>query len=79
MTNVLYKIVKHGEGWAYQVGETFSETYRTHDDAQAAAVIAAREHELAGNTVGISFEDLDGHWHEELSAGKDRPFTSVTE
>lgn len=77
MSHVIYKIVRHGEGWAYQVGETFSETYRSHDDAHGAAVIAAREHELLGNTVGIAFEDSEGTWHEELSNGRDRPTAHV--
>jgi hypothetical protein len=79
MTHVVYKIVKHGEGWAYQVGQTFSETYLDHDGARSAARAAAKEHELAGNTVGITFEDKDGRWHEELSSGRDRPVTSVIE
>ena len=79
MTHDIYKIVKHGEGWAYQVGATYSETYGSHEDARAAALTAAREHEQIGNTVGIAFEDASGHWHEELSRGRDRPITSVVE
>jgi hypothetical protein len=72
MTHVVYRIVKHGTGWAYQVGETYSETYLNHDDARHAGHAAAREHELAGSTASIAFE-----WHEELSNGNDRPNTSV--
>jgi hypothetical protein len=79
MTHVVYRIVKHEQGWAYQVGETFSENYLNHDDARSAALVAAREHELSGNTVGIAFEDAGGQWHEELSNGSDRPFTSIIE
>lgn len=79
MTHVIYKIVKHGEGWAYQVGDTFSETFPNHDGALAAAKIAAREHELSGETAGIAFEDLHGVWITELSDGRDRPITSVIE
>lgn len=77
MTRVIYKIVKHGEGWAYQVGATYSETFPRHDEALSAARIAVREHEVAGNTVGITFEDTEGQWHEELSDGNDRPTTSI--
>ena len=77
MTHVIYKIVKHGEGWAYQVGETFSETFYNHDDAREAANDAAREHQQSGNTVTIAFEDSAGQWHEELSDGNDRPETTV--
>ncbi len=77
MAHIVYKIVKHGEGWAYQVGDTFSETFSSHDVARAAASNAALEHHQSGSTVGISFEDSSGHWHEELSDGRDRPETSV--
>ena len=77
MTHVVYKIVKHGDGWAYQVGDTFSETFSDHDVAWAAANDAAREHHLSGNTVGIAYEDSAGNWHEELSDGRDRPEISV--
>ena len=77
MAHVTYKIVKHSEGWAYQVGETFSETFRSHDAARKAAQNAASEHTRSGQTVGIAFEDSSGQWHEELSDGTDRPFASV--
>jgi Uncharacterized protein conserved in bacteria (DUF2188) len=77
MANVLYKIVEHNDGWAYQVGETFSETFKTHDEARAAAMTAAREQTVPGEDVGISFEDKNGNWSEELSDGHDRPKVSV--
>lgn len=77
MTQVVYKIVRHGEGWAYQVGETLSETFTSQNIAREAANDAAREHRQFGNTVGIAFEDSNGQWQEELSDGRDRPETSV--
>jgi hypothetical protein len=77
MVHVIYKIVKHGEGWAYCVGATFSETFASENEARSAASAAAREHELIGNTIGIAFEDSNGHWHEELSRGSDRPVATV--
>ena len=77
MANVLYRIVEHNDGWAYKVGETFSETFRTHDEARAAAIAAAREQTVPGEDVGITFEDKDGHWSEELSDGHDRPKVTV--
>ena len=43
MTEVIYKIVQHDGGWAYQVGETYSETFQTHDAALGAARRAAAE------------------------------------
>lgn len=78
MSNVIYKIVEHGEGWAYQVGDTYSETFPDHDAAREAARDAAREQIQPGKTVGIAFEDAKGKWHEELSDGRDRPHTNVT-
>ena len=43
MTAVKYEIVEHDGGWAYKVGNTFSETFYSHRDALAAAKIAAAE------------------------------------
>jgi hypothetical protein len=77
MASVTYKIVEHDGGWAYQVGDTFSETFATHDAAQVGAQIAAREQTVPGDNVGISFEDAEGHWHEEIADGHDRPKTLI--
>jgi Uncharacterized protein conserved in bacteria (DUF2188) len=78
MIKVLYKVVKHENGWAYQVGGTFSEAFATHDQARAAAHRAAREQRVTGEDVGISFEDENGHWHDELSLGNERPDAEVS-
>lgn len=77
MTKVTYKIVQHDGGWAYEVDGVYSETFESHDVARRAAERAAREQVVAGNTTGISYEDKDGHWHDELSKGDDRPETDV--
>ena len=37
MARVTYVIVEHDGGWAYKVGDVFSETFPTHDAALAAA------------------------------------------
>ena len=37
----------------------------------------AREQHVPGETRAISWEDANGRWHEELSAGTDRPETDV--
>ena len=73
MSRVIYKIVEHAGGWAYQVDGTFSETFPSADAARGAARNAAMEQRQPGNDVGITFEDASGHWHEELSDGDDRP------
>lgn len=79
MSKVVYKIVEHDGGWAYQVGSTYSETFPTHDDALRAAARAAGEQQVAGKSDGIEYEDSSGKWHEELSDGRDRPQTEVSE
>lgn len=77
MTKVVYHIVEHDGGWAYRVDGVFSETFPSHDAARKAAERAAREQRVAGQTVGISWEDARGSWHDELSDGGDRPETGV--
>ncbi|WP_158912540.1 DUF2188 domain-containing protein [Caulobacter sp. S45] len=77
MAKVVYHIVQHDGGWAYQADGVFSETYRSHDLARGAAERAAREQRLSGEEAAISFEDADGRWHEELVQGVDRPDTEV--
>jgi hypothetical protein len=77
MTKVTYEIVEHDGGWAYRANGAFSETFPTHDMARKAAERAAAEQRVPGETTGISYEDKDGRWHDELSAGKDRPDTAV--
>ena len=42
MTKVVYEIVQHDGGWAYRVGEVFSETFPSHDAARAAAEDASQ-------------------------------------
>jgi hypothetical protein len=77
MTDITYTIVEHDGGWAYKLGDVFSETFRSHDAALAAAKRAAGEQTVAGDTVGITYEDDRGQWREELSDGHDRPTTHV--
>lgn len=79
MAKVIYEIVEHNGGWAYKVGDVFSETHATHDDAKAAAQNAAAEQEVAGETDGIEYQDADGKWHQEIADGGDRPDTEVVD
>jgi hypothetical protein len=79
MTKVTYEIVEHDGGWAYRLGTTYSETFRTHGEALAAAKIAAAEQQVAGRTEGIEYEDATGKWHGEVSEGDDRPEAEVTD
>lgn len=77
MTRIVYTIVEHDGGWAYKVGEVFSETYPTHKDAAAAARRAAAEQRVPGRTEVIQYEDEQGRWHEETARGSDRPKTTI--
>ena len=57
MTDLTYIIVEHDGGWAYKVGDTFSETFASHDAALKAAQRAAGEQRVSGETEGITYED----------------------
>lgn len=76
-TRITYEIVEHDGGWAYRVGDVFSETFPTHDQAREAAEIAAAEQTSAGADETIEYEDEKGVWHEENASGGDRPETDV--
>jgi hypothetical protein len=77
MTEITYEIVEHDGGWAYRADGVFSETFPSHDEARRAAERAASEQRAPGEATGISYEDTEGRWHDEVSAGDDRPDTSV--
>lgn len=77
MTKIIYRIVEHDGGWAYKLGDVFSETFRSHEEALAAARRVAEEQRAPGESATISWEDAEGRWHEERSAGTDRPETEV--
>ena len=77
MTAITYEIVEHDGGWAYRADGAYSETFRSHDEARRAAERAAREQGAPGEATSISYEDKEGRWHDELSAGDDRPQTNV--
>jgi len=77
MSHVTYHIVQHDGGWAYRADGTYSETFASHDAALKAARRAAGEQRISGDTHGIVYEDAAGRWREELSDGRDRPWTEV--
>lgn len=79
MTTVRYEIVEHNDGWAYKVGDVFSETFASRDEARSAANRAAEEQRLRGPDEEIEFQDEEGKWHVEKSDGRDRPETEVDE
>jgi hypothetical protein len=77
MSKIIYKVVKHDGGWAYEANGTFSEPFPTRESARKAAKLAASEQAAPGETTPITYEDEKGHWHSEVDSGTDRPKTSV--
>jgi hypothetical protein len=77
MSHITYTVVEHDGGWAYKVGEVFSETFPTREAAHVAAERAAQEQRVPGQSSPIEYEDASGRWHEEEESGDDRPDTEV--
>ncbi|KFC64334.1 hypothetical protein N8A98_08340 [Devosia neptuniae] len=77
MAHVRYEVVEHDGGFAYKVGDVFSESFPTHRAALDAAIAAADRQQAAGQTQAIGYQDAEGRWHEELARGDDRPQTEV--
>jgi hypothetical protein len=77
MTKVTYHIVQHDGGWAYKLGDVFSETFPTHDKALKRARIVALEQQVGGETAEISYQDKSGEWRNEHADGGDRPEADV--
>jgi predicted secreted protein len=77
MTTITYRVVRHDGGWAFKLGDTFSETFPTHDAALRAVRRVAAEQQVAGQTRAITWEDTEGRWHEEIADGGDRPEVEI--
>lgn len=77
MAHITYRIVPHDGGWAYKLGDSFSETFRRREDAHAAAVAVSREQKVPDATAWIEYEANDGQWVTERADGHDRPETEV--
>ena len=77
MSDITYHIVEHDGGWAYKVGEVFSETFPNREEAVRTARRAAAEQRVGGRDETISYETERGEWKTELSDGGDRPQTHV--
>jgi hypothetical protein len=73
MSKIVYRIVRHDGGWAYQANGTFSEPFPTQKQARQHARRAAGEQSVPGETATIEYEDANGNWHHEVAEGDDRP------
>lgn len=77
MAKLHYRVVQHDGGWAYRLGDIFSEPYLDKASALAAARRVAAEQRVPGDTTQIEFQDAMGQWHTEMSEGVDRPDVDV--
>lgn len=77
MAHITYRVVEHDGGWAYKLGDVFSEPFPTRRAAVRAAHRVAREQRTPGETHAILYEDESGEWHEEMASGSDRPEADV--
>ena len=77
MAKIHYQVVQHDGGWAYKLGDVFSESFGSRAAALGAARRVAREQHVPGNAATIEFQDEAGDWHTEFSAGDDRPDADV--
>ncbi len=69
---------EHDGGWAYKLGDVFSEPYPDRATALAAARRVAAEQHVPGSAAHIEYQDEAGRWHTEFSAGDDRPDADVS-
>ena len=77
MAHVTYHVVPHDGGWAYKLGDVFSESFRSREAALRAAAEAAREQRSPGETAEIQYQDANGTWHSEHVEAGDGPEASV--
>ena len=76
---VTYHVGEHDGGYAYRLGDVWSETFPDHDSALNAENYAARRQQLGGEEVDISFQLADGTWQEQHVNGGDRPQADVVD
>lgn len=79
MSPVRYEVVEHDAGYAYKVGDVYSETYATREAAHEAAEAAAHRQEREGVDRDIQYEDAEGRWHIEHAGADDHPSAEVTD
>lgn len=76
---VTYHVGEHDGGYAYRLGDVWSETFPDHDSALRAANDAARRQQIGGEEVDISYQLADGQWQSQHVRGGDRPETGVVD
>jgi hypothetical protein len=74
---ITYHVDRHDEGWAYRLGDVWSESFPTHDEAFEAARQAAARQQVEGKDTMINYQTADGSWKSEYAAAGDRPEAGV--
>jgi hypothetical protein len=77
--SISYHVSEHDGAWAYRLGDVWSETFPTHEEALAAAQNAAGRQQLGGQDADITYQRADGSWTTERSNGGDRPEAEVVD
>jgi hypothetical protein len=77
MGKIYYHVVKHDGGWAYKLGDVFSESFISHEAALTAAHLVAREQHVPGEAVLIEYQNEAGDWITERAESTDRPDADV--
>lgn len=77
MAKIHYRVVQHDGGWAYKLGDVFSEPFASRAAAFAAARRVAAEQHVPGDETEIVYQDAAGQWHSEISEADDRPDADV--
>ncbi len=78
MDRIHYRVVKHDGGWAYRLGDVFSEPFPTREAAlQRAREVAQQQHVAGDEGAMIEYQDAQGEWHTEYAAPEDRPEADV--
>jgi len=77
MPKITYEIAEHDGGWAYKLGDVFSEPFPTHEAALKRAKRVALEQQVGGEPAEISYQTKNGEWRYEHADGGDRPDVGV--
>jgi hypothetical protein len=79
MAKVTYHVAEHDGGFAYRLGDVWSEPFSSHEAAIAAARSAAGRQSVEGKDAEILFQLADGRWQTEHASGGDRPDAKVVD